>query len=410
MTAIAGMRGTGDWGTDERPKNFREMILWMNPNGNAPLTALSSKMKKETTDDPEFSWWEETLTILRLQVNDGDGMVAGDTTFIVDSGALSLVPGDVLLVEKSGSGQSASYANEVIRVTQVNSDTSFVAARGQAGSTAGVVADDTYLTKIGSVFEEGATSPGVSTNNPTKFYNYTQIFKTAYELTGTAMETKARTGDPMKNDKKRKSFAHARDMEMAWWFGKRYETTGATAGKPMRYTGGLMYFLSQHSAGTRITVKSSAYSDVETFLDDLNDVFDYTGDGATGGDERLVFCGNGALNAIGKAAVAAGTIQYGEIVKQWGMNLTRLTYPQGSVYFKTHPLFNVHSTFKNQMVAVDPPGLYYRPMKGRDTAPEDNIQAKDQDGKKGQWKTEAGLEFHHMETMKAIQNISYSAA
>ena len=39
--AVAGLRGTGDWATDERPKNFREMILWRNPNGMAPLTALA---------------------------------------------------------------------------------------------------------------------------------------------------------------------------------------------------------------------------------------------------------------------------------------------------------------------------------------------------------------------------------
>lgn len=26
--AVAGLRGTGDWAMDERPKNFREMILW----------------------------------------------------------------------------------------------------------------------------------------------------------------------------------------------------------------------------------------------------------------------------------------------------------------------------------------------------------------------------------------------
>ena len=44
--AVAGLRGTGDWGTDERPKNFRETILWRDPNGSAPLTALMSKMKK----------------------------------------------------------------------------------------------------------------------------------------------------------------------------------------------------------------------------------------------------------------------------------------------------------------------------------------------------------------------------
>ncbi len=44
MTAVAGLRGSGDFATDERPKDFREYILWRNPNGNAPLTALLSKM------------------------------------------------------------------------------------------------------------------------------------------------------------------------------------------------------------------------------------------------------------------------------------------------------------------------------------------------------------------------------
>jgi hypothetical protein len=38
MTAIAGLLGTGDWGTDERPKNFRESILWMAPKGDTPMT------------------------------------------------------------------------------------------------------------------------------------------------------------------------------------------------------------------------------------------------------------------------------------------------------------------------------------------------------------------------------------
>ena len=46
MTAFAGLRGTGDWGTDERPKNFRELILWANPNCRAPLFALMARMKK----------------------------------------------------------------------------------------------------------------------------------------------------------------------------------------------------------------------------------------------------------------------------------------------------------------------------------------------------------------------------
>ena len=66
--AVVGLRGTGDWATDERPKNFREMILWRNPNGQTPLTALLSKDEVGSTSDPEYAWYEEELNALRLTV------------------------------------------------------------------------------------------------------------------------------------------------------------------------------------------------------------------------------------------------------------------------------------------------------------------------------------------------------
>ena len=51
--AFLGMRGSGDWATDQRPKNWREGILHLYPNGMAPLTAILSKMKEQSVDDPE---------------------------------------------------------------------------------------------------------------------------------------------------------------------------------------------------------------------------------------------------------------------------------------------------------------------------------------------------------------------
>src|SRR3990172_13363494 len=102
MAAIAGLRGTGDWGTDERPKNFREYILWRDPNGMAPLTALLSKMGSESTNDPEFSWWEEQLNLIRVQ-SDATGASATSTSLGLVGGGLDLVPGDLLLVEKADS-------------------------------------------------------------------------------------------------------------------------------------------------------------------------------------------------------------------------------------------------------------------------------------------------------------------
>ena len=64
---IPGLRGTGDWGTDERPKSFRETILWLDPNGDSPLTALMGQATSENVDDPEFSWWEEENQQARIQ-------------------------------------------------------------------------------------------------------------------------------------------------------------------------------------------------------------------------------------------------------------------------------------------------------------------------------------------------------
>ena len=50
-----GMRGTGDWVTDQRPKSWRELILYLYPNGMAPLTAILSKLREEKVTDPEYN-------------------------------------------------------------------------------------------------------------------------------------------------------------------------------------------------------------------------------------------------------------------------------------------------------------------------------------------------------------------
>jgi len=47
MSGIAGLRGTGDWGTDERPKSFREGILRFNPNGTAPFSPYRRRRRSE---------------------------------------------------------------------------------------------------------------------------------------------------------------------------------------------------------------------------------------------------------------------------------------------------------------------------------------------------------------------------
>lgn len=391
MPAIAGLRGTGDWATDERPKNFREYILWRDPNGMSPLTALLSKMGSESTSDPEYNWWEEQLNLIRV-TGDATGAAAASTTLGLVAGGLDLVPGDLLLVEKA---DAATYDNEIVEVSSVTSDIEIVIKRGQAGTAAAATGVSPNLTKIGNRFAEGTTSPSVSSRNPTKIFNYCQIFKTAYEMTETAKRTTTRTGDPLKNDKKRKAFDHSVAMELAFLFGRKNETTGSN-GKPLRTTGGLREFIT-----TNRTVFATTPT-INTFLDAVFPVFDYSGGGA--GNERIVFCGNAALNSLNKliSGNSGVRVTYSGKIDVYGMKLMEFVTPQGVFYFRTHPLMNTHALYTTSMFVIDPSSLKYRYL--RDTKPQDNIQAPDADTQKGQWLTEAGLEVHHERTMAYIGN------
>lgn len=394
MPSIAGLRGTGDWGTDERPKNFRETILWRDPNGVTPLTALMAKAKSEGVDDPEFAWFEEQLNQIRVQ-SDATGAAAASTSLGLVGGGLDLVPGDLLLVEKA---DSVTYDNEIVEVSSVTSDTAIVIRRGQAGTAAAATGVSIFLTKIGNRFAEGSGAPTSSTRNPGKVYNYCQIFKTAYELTNTAKATKTRTGDPLKNDKKRKMFDHSVAMELAFMWGSRNEATGAN-GKPVRTTGGLRQFIT-----TNRTVFSTTPT-VNTMLDALYPVFDYAGEGA--GDERIIFAGNGALNAFNKMIAGNNNVkvEFGGVISTYGMKLQQFVTPQGVFYIKTHPLMNTHPRYTNSMFVINGAGLRYRHL--RDTKAQDNIQENDADTHKGQWLSEVGLEVNHEKTFAYIGNVTF---
>lgn len=391
--AFAGLRGTDDnkLSFGERPQNFREMILWLNPNGEAPLYSLMALMGKEKTDDPRINWYEEILDSTRLTVNGPLTSVA--TAFVVDAGALELVVGDLLLVEKT---ETSTYDNEIVQVATITSDTAFTVTRGAAGTTAAAIADNAFLTRIGSAWEEGADSPNVSRKNPTALHNYTQIFKTAVGVTRTMDQTRLRTGDAYKNDKKRKAFRHSAEIEWALIFGQRFEDL--TGSQPKRYMGGLRSFIPAANTFIHTTAPS-----LDTVTDQIETVFDYDGQGA--GNERLVLAGRQALTNLNKLIKndSSTRINYDGIVDMFGMKVHQFVTPSGVLRIKTHPLMSRHGRFNKSMLILNPTGLKWRHM--LDTKFMDNIQNNDTDARKGQWITEGALEVQHSETMAYVGNL-----
>ena len=388
--AFAGIRGTGDWGTDERPKNFRNSILWEEPNGQAPLTALLGRMAKESVNDPEFNWWTERNDIIRVAT--AADLNTTSTAVTLSAGGLALVPGDVLLLEKT---EVAGYDNEIVTVSSVTDDTTIAVMRGRAGTSAANFGSGGFMTKIGSVFAEGTGAPPKSTRNPVKLNNLCQIFKTSMGITNTAGKTYARTGNAWDNDKKRKMFDHATQLEQAFLWGKKHETTGAN-GKPLRFTGGLRQFLTSN----RQIYTTSPTAD--SFVSFMQGLYNYTANGI--GDERIIFAGNGFINNLNKLAVSQSGIKFNNdgVIKLYGMNLQRWVFPFGYVGMKSHPLMNVHPRFQYSAFIIHGKGLKYRPL--RDTLFKDNPQANDVDAREAYWLTEVGLEVHHEVSMGYIGN------
>jgi hypothetical protein len=151
--------------------------------------------------------------------------------------------------------------------------------------------------------------------------------------------------------------------------------------------------LSQY-ASTRIQAFTTTPTET-TLLNATYPIWDYE---TSAGNERILFSGNGMLNSLNNLAKNSTStrINFNGYVNLYGMKLAQWEFPQGTIYVKTHPLFNTHGKFNDDGFCLDPSILVYRPL--RDTRMQNNIQANDADEEKGQWLSEVGLEMEHAKT------------
>lgn len=405
-----GMRGNGDWVTDQRPKNWRETILFLYPNGDAPLTAILSKMKEERVDDPEFNWWTKTLATQGGTVTNvytdvlstayTTGGVAGEVLYVKAAAAVvqEIRAGHQVLLRNSSNYADDCNAKVTDRV--INGANSYAVVKLlEADPTTTGIADCNTILVIGNINAEGAAMPDAIAYNPTKLYNYTQIFRTPLEITRTARRTKLRTGDAYKEAKREALEIHSIEMEKAFLWGIRTEGVGDN-GKPERTTGGLIEWISDNSGivsdyvtDTSVATGLTWEAGGEEWLDYyLEQVFRY------GGDERLAFVGSGVLLAINKLVKLYGNYQLMPKTTSYGIRVMEWVTPFGVLHMKRHPLFSYEATNRNTMVVFEPADLRYRYID--DTQFYDDPEKKNtgytrRDGTKEEYLTECGLEFHH---------------
>ena len=375
MTAIQGLRGTGQFSTDFRPTNYRELFTLLEPNGSAPLQALLSMTATETTDDPKYNHYRDELPDRKMVVN---GAVASTSTTAVavvtnNDDTNFVVPGAIIVNVDTG---------EVMRTTARSGDN--ITVERNIGGTTHQIADAANLIIGGFADIEGGSAPTAISFDPTMDFNFTQIFKTAVQVTGTLQNTYLRTGDKEQEQLTKALKMHMSDIERAMFFGKRAEVNGSTA-SPLRFTGGLRNSITGVTDGASYGASSNVITEKEFDRLLIENIFAY------GGNEKVAFCGARVISNL--MEIGKNRWQPTQIDNAYGVSLSRYTTYAGDLLVYMHPMFRQIPTMDKEMIILDMNEIKYRCMQGRDTQLIRDIQAPDFDGVKHMYMTDCGLEM-----------------
>lgn len=380
MAAIQGLRGSGEFSTDFRPKNYRELFTLLEPQGNAPLNALLAMGSSESTDDSEFKNFRDELPDRKLSVN---GAVASATTTTVTLDASDdnkfAIAGAIVINSETG---------EVMHVTADTTGTTLTVDRN-IGGTSHQIADNANLFIAGFAAQEGGSSPTAISFDASVTSNFCQIFRTAFSVSNTLNSTYLRTGDKYDEAMTKALKLHMSDIERAMFFGVKHEANGSSA-QPTRFTGGLTNSLTNVvdiNTDYATYGGSSAGQMTEEGFDSLliSTIFKY------GSAQKIAFVGETVANQLQQ--IGKDRWQPTAVDGTYGVSLTRYSSFAGDLMVHLHPQFRQIPGMKDAMIIVDFPYLSYRYLEGRDTQLLENRQAPDADSIKSEYLTECGLEL-----------------
>ena len=404
--------------------DFSDRIAELAPE-ESPFFVYLSQVGKVPTSDSQFRFLEDrtkvSMTDRTFTISSNLGAIAEDTTDTMTiSSSPWLIKGMVIMVSStiSGMGEGTNAATCVI--TAVNSATEIEVRWLRENSTSAVTIDGSgtpvNAQVIGTAYGEGTGAPDVFSQELDNDFGFTQIFKTACEMTNTARATVYRgyadEWDRIWNLKLRE---HKVDIERAMLFGQRASVGG------VQYTEGIVGHIIAEGAApvtdsTKLSyVEGAAYHKSiaagSMTYDNLLGDFEVVFDPARGGSaSKLALCSLPVISLFNKMG-NNGFIDNSTVSTQaqymleraqgsFGHKVMKIDTVHGDLTLVKEPLFRgLASTF---MAMVDLEHVSYRPLVGnginRDTAITTNVQSADEDLRKDLILTEAGLEISLPET------------
>ena len=434
-----GARTPGVSNTDfhtRRLFDFSDRVADLAPD-ESPFFVYLSKVGKVPTSDSQFRFLEdrtkisitdrsfETQAAFTAAAVGSTAVAKFDTTDSTPVSVDWLIPGMVISIGTVDTG-TAQPEWCIVRVESVADSGAYTTATvrtvAKASAAALTVLINTKCTVIGTSFEEGTGAPDVWSQKLDNDYGYTQIFKTACEMTNTSRATVYRGyADEWQRIWNLKLREHKVDIERAMLFGMRGSTNS------INYTDGVVGHIIANSQAQLADEAQVSYTEDKGYLktitagnwsyDSLLSDFEVIFDPARGGTASKL--GLASLPVISHFNKLGGfmdsTVKVGTDANAFGYNFDRST---GSFGHKIMKIETIHGDismvkeplFRGQsagfLALIDLDHVSYRHLVGnginRDTSITTNVQSADEDLRKDMILTEAGLEVSLPETHALI--------
>lgn len=441
--------------SDYKSLNSRRKIFYQYPTGAFPIMGILSMLPSEETDKVEFGWWERRFPAQRTTT-----VASGTAPFLAADGSAfadlaSFVANTEYRVNVADTSQfkpthvinirgvtlndvASATANYEVKgtVTEINSTTQLTFRPYDAWAAVDNGAtDNNALTVaiIGTANAEGGRSGTGIIQFPVNPTNYTQIFRTAFNISRTALKGGLKFDDsgPYKMQAKENGLRHMIELEKAVLFGEKHTVlvTDPDTGDqtPETKMGGIIWFLQQWEAANSIYRGGAGAAAVTANSDDnkriinlggtmtktqyntyISRAFRKTSDKAY---EKLVVCGGTFLetvNSLFEKDIVRTTL-FQEKTRNAEFIVHSHTTLRGTVHYKVHPLFDEDPDLQANALILDMGNLMYRPLTDSDTVFLKGRQETDRDGRKDEWITEAGLELRFPESNMYITGASAAA-
>ena len=416
--------------------DFSDRVSELAPE-ESPFFVYLSKVAKVPPSDSQFRFLEDRTkvsitdraflaqaAVATLAAAGGSTSVTFDTTG--GTNVAWLIPGMVVSIgeddDSTAQPEWATVRLDSVVQTSSTVTTCQVTTIAAANGSTTAVDDNTKCTVIGTAFEEGSGAPDVWSQKLDHDYGYTQIFKTAAEMTNTSRATVYRGyADEWQRIWNLKLREHKVDIERAMLYGMRGSQNS------INYTDGIAGHIIANSQSQAVLDGSQmSYTEDKAYFksntaaqwtyDDLLSDFEVIFDPARGGSSaKLALASLPVISHFNKLSgfidnsfnmtdAGAASYNFQKSEGTFGHRVMRIETVHGDVSLVKEPLFRGMAAGFLCMVDLD--HVSYRPLVGnginRDTSIQTNVQAADEDLRKDMILTEAGLEVGLPETHALI--------